>query len=364
MRDQVGILTWHQYENFGSMLQAFALQKTLEQLKIRNEIVDYFNESILPAKKKSERLKYLLKKVLMAVKLDQFVGDYYSFQRFYFDYLCKSKTVTNRDQLKSLSMKYYCIICGGDQIWAPNVYDPVYMADFVDEENIRLVSYAASIGLNDIPEKLRPIYRDLLSRFSCVSVREEKGKELLKELCNIDAKVVLDPTFLLDVSVYRKIQKKVLQVKKPYIFCYFLNKHHDYGSRVQSFATACGCEICGISSSTQDNNWMHILRGIGPQEFLWLVDNAEYIFTDSYHGTIFSLLFQKKFWTFERFRNDDPICQNSRIQQLNKMFDLESKILSSKEIPDVNVNLDYEVIQEKMQIYIKESKNFLREALN
>lgn len=363
MRPEIGILTWHQYYNFGSMLQAYALQTTLRELGIQSELIDYYDLKTMPPPGKREKTKFFIKKMLAALNLQRLIGNYYSFQRFYYKRLQKSKTITSREELQQLSSRYRCIICGSDQIWAPNVYDPVYMADFADEKTVKLISYAASIGLNDIPVELQATYSRLLSRFSKVSVREEIGKRLLKEQCGIESEVVLDPTLLLKAEDYRKIEKAIDGIKEPYVFCYFLNKDHRYRERVEKYASEHGYKIYGVSACGRDKEWMQLLPQAGPEEFLWLVDHAATVFTDSYHGTIFSLQFHKNFWTFERFTKDDPICQNSRIQQLDRFFGVGIKFLALDADVDDSTTIDYRLIDEKLQFNRERSKAFLRKEL-
>ncbi len=364
MQKKVGILTWHQYYNFGSMLQAYALQTALGKLGIDNEIINYFDPQTFSPPSSTDNLKYLIKKVCSCIGLRKVLPDYFSFERFYHEKLRKSKVVADDAGLKQLSQNYRCIVFGSDQIWAPNVYNPVYMGSFADRDSVKLISYAASIGLNDIPEALRSTYRSLLLEFSQIAVREEKGKNLLKECCGLDARVVLDPTLLIEAKEYRKLQKPVYQVNKPYIFCYFLNKNHQYRERVEAYSKKTGYEIYGVSVSEQDGEWMHLLPATGPEEFLWLVDHAETVFTDSYHGTIFSIQFHKAFWTFERFAKRDPICQNSRIQQLKDTLGIGARILGPEEVWDEKSMLDYNQIDYKLQMNREKSMGYLREALH
>lgn len=363
MRSKVGILTWHQYDNFGSMLQAYALQKTIERMDMDCEIIDYYDLNTIPAPSKLAKAKFLIKKLLMTVGLNRYVDNYFSFQRFYYDKQKKSVTVTNDQTLKGLAKKYQYLVFGSDQIWAPNVFNPVYMGDFAEGLNVRLVSYAASIGLNDIPETLRPVYSRLLSRFSAIAVREEMGKQLLEEQCGISAEVVLDPTLLLNKEEYRQLQRPVQSIEEPYVFCYFLNKDHQYRERVEKYAQKHGYKVYGFSLCEQDKEWMELLPATGPEEFLWLVNHAHTIFTDSYHGTIFSIKFHKDFWTFERFASSDPVCQNSRIQQLDRALGVGKRFLPLDREPDEDNALDYESIDRKWADWRNRSLSYLQEAL-
>lgn len=282
------------------------------------------------------------------------------FQRKYFQ---QTKYAHSRDTLTKISEKLDYIVCGSDQIWAPNVFDAIYMADFVDGNHPKKISYAASIGLNAIPEELSRTYRELLRSFHRVSVREEAGSILLRNSCGIDAAVVLDPTLLLSAQSYRSIQRPLNGAKEPYVFCYFLNQDNQYRDTVYQYAKENGYTVIGFSRKAEDAQWMRAVQYIDPSQFLWLIDHAQAVFTDSYHGTIFSLLFHKKFFTFERFEKNDPINQNSRIDQLVAYFGIDRRILNNgKRLADCTP-LDFELVEEQLTQLRQLSHKYLLEAL-
>lgn len=239
----------------------------------------------------------------------------------------------------------------------------LYFGEYVREDVIKL-SYAASIGLNDIPTELVQMYKQHLSKFDKISVRESKGAELLKNKCGIDSSVVLDPTLMINAKTYLGISKKVKEVSGAYIFCYFLNKNHYYRKTVEEYAQKLGLKVVGISSCDEDKSWMTFLNNVGPREFLSLINNAQVVFTDSYHGSIFSLLFHKKFYIFERFKQDNIICQNSRIEQLKMVFDLDDKILNAENLEIIDDSYNYEKFEKILQMKRHESISFLLEALD
>jgi hypothetical protein len=225
------------------------------------------------------------------------------------------------------------------------------------------VSYAASIGLNDIPENLILPYKNNLSDFYMISVREEEGKMLLKEKCDVDSTVVLDPTMLHNSSFYIKIEKEVCDINGNYLFCYFLNKNHQYRERVEKYAKNHGLQIIGVSDKVKDGEWMRRLSNLGADNFIWLINHAQVVMTDSYHGTIFSLLFHKQFWTFERFNEKDPICQNSRIRQLQQYFGLVGRIVAPMDKIDESVEIDYDNYESALKLLREQSQDFLHKAL-
>lgn len=358
---KIGILTWHYYNNFGSVLQAYALQKTIADLGYQVEIINYRNikyngKTIVRNLENNKAIFYLVCKICNRYSS-------YSFSAFLRQYLNQTKLYRGADDLKNCQ-NYSSIVVGSDQIWAPNVFDPIYMLSFVNSATIKKISYAASIGLNDIPVDLRTEYTKYLSDFSRISVREEDGAELLKRICNIEAKVVLDPTLLLNVKDYMALEKSIKHINEPFAFCYFLNANNDYEQKVKDFCEKKNLKIIGVSASGRDVEWMSLInRKVGPSEFLWLVHNADVVFTDSYHGTIFSLLFNKEFHTFMRFKSDDPICQNSRIKQLENLFDIGGFVVNSEDSIDKYKSVNYDKFNILLSEYKEKSIEYLKGAL-
>lgn len=357
-----GILTWHYYANFGSALQAYALQSAVESLGFEAKIINYQNPRFHVDPRK-EQLCSVIGSVFRHIPLAAAQRFAYPFQVFRAKYLHQTARVTDGNAIPELLSGFDGVICGSDQIWAPNVFNPVYFLENISRNQLRKVSYAASIGLNEIPAELQQRYRELLREFNAVSVREKRGKELLKQVCNVDATVVLDPTLLLDAEHYRGISSPVCGIPPKFIFCYFLKKDHQYRARVEAYARTRGLRVIGVSENAQDGQWMQLLQHMGPREFLWLIDNSQAVFTDSYHGTIFSMLLHKDFYTFERFSSKDPICQNSRIYQLDDWFGIGERILGVDDVPEKCTQLDYEAVDGRLREARAFSFSYLSEAL-
>lgn len=355
---KIGIITWHYYGNFGSALQSFALQEKISQLGYDVEFVNYRNP-------KFGRPSYFKKtvRIIIGSTLGLFNNRFIFGQpKFSHKYLREGRCAMDSYQLSRVTEKYDALVCGSDQIWAPNVFNPIYFAEFA-KEGIRKISYAASIGLNEIPDILVETYRKLLSDFYVVSIREEEGQKLLKERCGIEAKVVIDPTLLYDSKFYEKIQRKVPNINGKYLFCYFLNENHQYRNRVEKYAKMHDLQIIGVSSNKEDKVWMKMLERLGADHFIWLINHAEAVMTDSYHGTIFSLLFHKNFWVFVRFEENNPICQNSRIRQLQTYFGLQGHVLDTKDSIFENQIIDYSLIDNALAKLRFSSITFLKNAL-
>lgn len=359
---KVGILTWHYYTNPGSALQCYALQTMLQTLGYNTHVINYRSPKFGICKGFKFYIKNILFKFTLLTPALRKIVPNYNIIKFQRQYLKQTSIIQTNNKLTSTIQNYQTIIYGSDQIWAPNVFNPVYMGAYIPK-NVKKIAYAASIGLNDIPDSLIPKYRTLLSTFHAISVREKQGQELLKEKCDINATVVLDPTLMIDIKMYQKMQKKVRISSKPYIFCYFLNKDHKYKDQILRYATIHQLNIIGISDAPHDGEWMYRLQHIGADQFIWLINHASVVFTDSYHGAIFSLIFHKSLWIFKRFADNNPICQNSRIDQLTENFNIRDRIISPQEHIIDTSPIDYQKFEEKLRLLQKQSYRYLINAL-
>ena len=359
----IGVITWHYYQNYGSMLQAYALVKTLRDLGYRVRVINYRN----PKFGKFSHFKRLISNIIQFFPvgfiknlLPQLDFPSIRFRKF-FNETREESLIT---KLEKQCSEFDAIICGSDQIWAPNVFNPIYLLNFVPD-NKRKISYAASIGLNQIPSHLIPEYKKLLSRFYKISVRESSGSELLLKNCNIRSTVVLDPTLLIASEYWHKLSV-IPKIDRPYIFCYILKENHGYKNAIIKYGKRMGLPIYGISACKNDYSWMNQFsqRGIGPKEFLGLIENAYTVITDSYHGTIFSLLFHKRFISIQRFSETEVLCQNSRIEQLKAYFPIESNVVQCSETTDLTYkDVDWNSFESELVKLRTNSTNYLKESL-
>lgn len=363
---KIGIVTWHYYQNYGSQLQAYGLLKTLRDMGYEARILNYRS----PKYDRSNLLKRFVEKIALIFPMSFWDNVFPRLklpERRFRKIYNETKISHSAEDLEHISREFDAIICGSDQIWAPNVFNPVYLLNFVPK-GIRKVSYAASIGLDSIPDVLVSQYNSLLSSFNAVSVREKQGARILKELCGIDSEVVLDPTLLVDAAHWSSISVTPQLSNSPYIFCYFLKEDHQYSKAVINYAQANGLRIIAVSANKSDSQWARTYNysDVGPREFLGLIKGADSVFTDSYHGTIFSILFHKRFLTFQRFHPLDKLCQNSRIIQLSEYFNCSDKIVvcnESTKIRDITM-LDWVDTEGRLEILRAKSIAYLNKALS
>lgn len=356
---KTGIITWHHGGNFGSVLQALALSETLKELGHDAEVINYLPSPYGQFTPLRNKICYILSK--FSSKFTKKV--YPQSDSFREQNVSQSPALYNLRALRAYSEKYDVVICGSDQIWAPNVLNEVYFANFVSPKT-RKISYAASLGLNNLPTELVIKYQKNLKDFYAISVREDKGKTLLKKKCQIDSEVCLDPTLLHDQSFYIRYETELKCIDEKYIFCYFLNSNSNYFRIVTEYAKINNLKILYVTPSGISSRLLLGIKDLSPASFLWLIHNAQCVFTDSYHGTIFSMLYHKSFFTFKRFEDNDWLNQNSRLDQLNKYFGL-SPISTQTKLSELHQYIfNYENFDERLNNLKDQSIEYLKRSLN
>ena len=230
-----------------------------------------------------------------------------------------TKPFTTYEEIAQQCEKYSDVLVGSDQLWLPvNVVSDYYTLNWVPN-NINKVSYATSFGISSIPKKYYDKYRKFLSRIDFISVREKNACELVTDISGKDAELVCDPTLLLNKKEWLEIQEEKPIVKGNYILCYFLGKNIEHRKFAEKLKERTGYKIVSINHCDEyvkysDKFADEIPYNIGPGEFINLIRNAKYVCTDSFHGTVFSLINKVNFFTFERFAGKNiKMSTNSRI---------------------------------------------------
>ncbi len=371
---KIAKFTWLYNGNYGSVLQAYALQKYLINNGYDVEDINY------KASLKTKLANWFFSRnsaSLFIGKYKDFKGnnnDKYSdklrnknikFNDFKNKYMRLSKLCTNPKQLKEISNNYDVFICGSDQIWSPALFNPVYYFSFVPN-NIKKISYAPSFGVVTTTKWKRKKIAELLGRFNSISIRESQGKKMISEIIGRDVPVVVDPTLLLTREEWDACieQKKVENGK--YIFCYLLSSNDTYVKAIKEFAKTNELDVIIIPNSKGpfDTGFKEMID-VGPEEWVNLIKNAEYVFTDSFHGTIFSMLYHKDFILFERFSNKSKTSENSRIYTLMNMVDLEERIINTNNLDRIyRLNeINYEKIDGIISEKAQESGKWLIDSL-
>lgn len=362
MHKKIAIITWISHRNFGTVLQAYALQIVLRSLGYDNHVIDDRKvQEAFPRKKFSplrliRSIDWLFpKRASFRRANDDVIHQYDDFKDAFID------LDSEWAERGELSEKYDVFIAGSDQIWSPNVpYDDFYFLAFTQKPKI---AYAPSLGVSEYPDDRVPCVRPLLETFVSLSVREPHGARILQDKFGLHAEVVCDPTVLLTRSEWEELIFQRDPKECPYALCYFLTYNKKY---IELVKTYCRLHSLKMKLLVVSPDFVGVADEdvyTGPTGFLEEIAGADVVFTDSFHGTIFSLIFEKDFLTFKRFDDSSSISQNSRVEHLltsvclvDRLVDMTSGKLEVKSI-------DYVKVKDALLKQRELSLNYLRDSL-
>ena len=362
--------------NYGNSLQHYALNETLKSLgydvesldcpRTGHRIADFVIKNlkravklvlaVLGVKKYRQKLSAKLNGIGRAI-LSQQSERKSTFQAFYNEYIGGIIHSTYREVLNSKSRwnKYQRIITGSDQVWSignVKTFEALryYYLEFAEPG--QRVAYAPSFGVSKLKFSERHVHRKCLQGFSKLSCREEEGSEIIRQLTGKYAEVVLDPTFLLTAQDWRKIARKPeYSVPEHYALCYFWdNENEEYLKAVHEISR--GLEIVFAL-----NHEGKTYGETGPLEFLWLVDHADYVFTESFHGTAFAINFGKRFLSF-----GEGSIRFSRIRTLLANLGLMDRVYYPHKTFSGS-DIDYNAVNNKLNTLRESSMRYLKECL-
>ena len=323
---RVGILTFLHNDNYGSALQAYALQRVIRELGHECAHLDY-------APDRKEKIRNLLrsgnspKLVLEGLRKRSVKAGREGARNksaaipaFYERRMQLSAKCRNTEELRTASREYDTLVCGSDQIWNPVWLNPAYFLTFAEKDKTR-IAYAASLGISTLPKasKIRKIRR-WTRGFSAVSVREQEGAELLEQMTGRKAEVMPDPVCLLSRDEWNEIAGETPK-GEPYLLCYFIGENAGYWDKVRALQEETGLRVLVMPVTAESyRSGYELLDGAGPEEFLAAVRDAECFCTDSFHGLVFGTIFGTRTEVLRRYREEDPESKNSRVDQfLRKM---------------------------------------------
>ena len=370
-------ITWVTYNNYGTLLQAYALQNYLGSIHIQNTILsDSFiinsqNNKKVPVvsdvAKKCRIKKYLFQPKRIATvaaikwkkkKNYKYLSDSSFLSNHFRDKFLVIDYAVSKENLETVSKKYDAFICGSDQIWSAILQlSDYYYLQFTEKKRI---AYAPSMSSVLWSEEYKETLKDYLSNFHAISTREFATSQMLYDLLHRDVKYVCDPTLLLTQTQWEELCFSIRRKKQKYILGYFLDNKSWYFLYAKEMAKKLGMKFVLIPSCPSFTLTKYCLReAVGPIEFVSLIRDASYIITDSYHGTIFSLLFKKKISVLKRFEDSDHNNQNVRIISLMKTLGFEDVFCEKV----FQVDFSPSIIQDKLIRFREESQVFLKTAL-
>ena len=320
---KIGLMTFLHNDNYGSILQAWALQRTLSDLGYDAQHVDY-------APSRAEKIRNLLmsgnspRLILEGIRKKSATGKMHGgFDEFRSANINTSAPCRDHAALRKQASAYDIMLCGSDQIWSPVWLNPAYFLDFADGPK---VSYAPSLGVQELPgkRKQRRMAR-LVKRFTAVSVREAEGAALLKQMAGVEADVMPDPVMLPGRDAWLSLCRNADVPQEKYILCYFIGDSESYWARVRQEAERMGCSVLVIPRTEGARSAGYpMAEDVPPERWVALIAGAALLVTDSFHGAAFAALLNTRCAILRRYREDDPESKNSRIDQLLRHLGVES----------------------------------------
>ena len=365
---KAGILTFHRARNIGTCLQAYALQTYLESKNVDVEIIDYkpayiedsfglFPANLIAEYKGVRKLLCFMK---LLYKVPYNIRRESKFKSFRNKYYKLSKRQYNRfEDFQDVGNDYSHSFYGSDQIWNPNItygLDPVFFGAFKGKRPV-VASYAASIGLAEIPEEYVDDMSRMVSDMDFVGVREVTAKKVLDAVIDKEIYVNADPTLLISKGQWEKIASPV-ECKDKYIFVYALEINDNLIQAARELSEKEGLDIVFTDMKNRYGKRAHSRYTCDPSEFISYIKNAEYVITNSFHGTVFSIIFEKKFLTILHK------TRGSRLIDLLTELNLDTRIIQSpKELEVVYEDIDYLSVKDKIKEKASLSESYIQKVL-
>lgn len=351
MTKKLGILTFHRANNYGAVMQAYSLKKSLQKLGTEAKIINYLSPKI-EEQRPFNFNKFNLKK-LLKIPFNYILDKRFSSFRKFF--LTDTPQYIEKD-LEKLT-DYNAFITGSDQVFNPSGsnFDGAYFLSFVKKS--KKYSYAASFGKSFLSDKDKNFIAPLIKDFSNLSVRESIGIDIIRDLTGQKSCVNLDPIFLLNKEEWIQISKQVKE--KDYILVYLMHNDGEIFRFVDKLAQDLKLKTIIITTVVRDFLISKNTIIPNPQDWLGYFINAKYIVTNSFHGTAFSINFNKKF--FVDFLHSSANV-NSRLENILDLFDLRDRLIDNIGA-DYDRPIDYDRVNKILELEREKSINYLKEII-
>ena len=358
---KIATITYHNATNIGAVLQTYALQQAIKQLGADTKVINYTNEYI----RRAYRPFFLQRRSITWIIKTLFVAPLrimrnYRFRKFISDYIETTTAVRTDADFARLNDRYDMFFVGSDQVWNPKLtggIDGRYFLDFVVDSR-KKKSYAASFGFTELPDAYEEKFKKYFSTFSDVSTREPSGVKVVRSLNEkLNPVAVLDPVLLLPSEHWRKLAINPSPKYGKYLLVFCVNGITDATIREsRRIAELRGLKVVCLARRPQRIKGVKVVTNFAPREFLGYVKNAQYVVTDSFHATAFSIIFRKTFSVQGTIRHGE---KNNRSLELMDKLGIKKRVLG-KEFGDI----DWDVVGERLDIERDDSFGFLEECIN
>lgn len=369
----IGILTFHIAQNYGAFLQAYALQYMLNNMGHDTKIIDYrpkylttpYNtHTVFPSWTKSKNILRYSLSIPLWIYLYWFnYAPRQNRQRYFSESMKRlplsNKTYYSYQDLSEDSFEYDKYIAGSDQIWNPilagNKLDPAYFFTFIDDVN-RVSTYAASMTQGPISNIHLSDFKKYLSSVGRISVREISNVQYLESLCHKTVINVADPTLLMTQDDWNKIAIRPKSPPKNFVLYYDFTNNPTIKALAHHISKKMNLPIVCISRSLMKFNYLSRETYVRPEEFVWYFNHASFIVTNSFHGTMFSIINKKPFYVIASYPTNIRIVDHlSLLGLLDRVYD------SGDEVKEINCDIDYDAVYKKLDILRQKSLDYLHE---
>ena len=367
---KIDIITRHAIANYGSILQAYATEKMLDKLNIENEIIDYVRveensknlvKTYMKNSKKWNRnfITRFIYKIIQKPNLDIMNNKFAKYRKKYLK--LTSKQYKNKNELMEDLPQADIYCTGSDQVWgqiANDDYDENYFLEFVPNDK-RCIAYSASFGKNKLSENLKIKLPKLMEKYSDIMVRELSAVKILNASGIDNVKLVLDPTLLLSKEEWEENLKIKNNEKEQYILTYQLHHNKEFDKYLKKLAKATNLKVVRLSSSIYYKfKYGKFVYLPDLEQFLTYFKNAKYVVTESCHGTVFSIIFNKQVIDIL------PGKTRTRIESILKLFGMEDRIVNDyNDMSIINKEIDYKKVNDILDKERKKSIEYLRKAI-
>lgn len=390
IKKAIGIAAVTYKENFGSALQTYATQYTLEKLGCEAKIFEikgvHRNIHIKKLLYYAGRLfdpveaRYLFANLMSrsrkegSAKTDHYAADMKvrkdTYNAFYKKWLKMLPLTKGWSGLSEQASQMDAVVVGSDQLWRPsNIVGSYFTLEFVPD-NVKKIAFSTSFGVPELPSRLHKHAKKFLSRIEHISVRENSGADIVKGMSGREATVVCDPTMMLTAEDWLHIQEKTPRASGRYILMYLMGDNPEQRDFVKELSRKTGCKIIGLLHGATYIAYDEEVADekpfdVDPGAFVNLIRNAEYVCTDSFHCCVFSILNSTKFFAFRRWPDGSKFSANDRLYTLLSFTGLDRRLLIGSEDVDncIADNIDFGPVLERVAQKREESMRYLMNAL-
>ncbi len=380
---KIGLCLAYKGVNYGMLLQAFATQRIIEKMGYETEIIDYKRVGYkhirmtpwLPVYFATEVIKQKRKKKEAPV-LDGIHQTNVDERKRVSNIFIENNLLNRVKCTGIINLEKYTretfngVLVGSDQIWPPDAAFGNFTTLRFAPDSMNKISYATSLGVEKYPFYCKSSAAQYWKRINHISVREEQGKKIINDICDVPVQVVLDPTYLFTKDEWKELIPEERLINEKYILCYFLGATLEHKKLARAYADKQGIKLVTILSTESvspiDTSFAdEVITGYGPDKFINLIRGAECVMTDSFHGLAFSVINNKQFYVFYRTKVGSKNSRNSRIDNILNTWSLQERlVLNEADVSAFDLNqIDYDRVNQKMAKEREKSLNYLREAL-